>query len=157
MSAVSAVSQVAAAAAAGEAEGSQALSSLAQEAFSNSSATATAVHNCVYRPYIARQVGSVLHCRSLLHSTPQLAVKTQLKCALRFNESWEAGEVPSHVRVTLCYASPLNMKRHMQAAEAAELARGEELLLPPNLDYSALQLSAEDREKLGAARCESTP
>ena len=41
----------------------------------------------------------------------------------------------------------------MQAAEAAELARGEELLLPPDLDYSALQLSAEDREKLGAARC----
>ena len=39
-----------------------------------------------------------------------------------------------------------------QAAEAAELARGEELLLPPDLDYSAIQLSAEDREKLGAAR-----
>ena len=45
----------------------------------------------------------------------------------------------------------------MQAAEAAELARGEELLLPPDLDYSALQLSAEDREKLGAARCASAP
>ena len=79
MSAVSAVSQVAAAAAAGAAEGSQALSSLAQEAFSNSSATATAVHNCVYRPYIARQVGSALHCRSLLRLTPQLAVKTQFE------------------------------------------------------------------------------
>ena len=39
-----------------------------------------------------------------------------------------------------------------QAAEAAELARGEELLLPPDLDYSAIQLSGEDREKLGAAR-----
>ena len=40
----------------------------------------------------------------------------------------------------------------MQAAEAAELARGEELLLPPDMDYSAIQLSGEDREKLGAAR-----
>ena len=40
----------------------------------------------------------------------------------------------------------------LKAAEAAELARGEELLLPPDLDYSAIQLSAEDREKLGAAR-----
>ena len=79
VSAVSAVSQVAAAAAAGEAEGSQALSSLAQEAFSNSSATATAVHNCVYRPYIARQVGSALQCQFLLCFTPQLAVKTHLK------------------------------------------------------------------------------
>ena len=39
-----------------------------------------------------------------------------------------------------------------QAAEAAELAQGEELLLPPDLDYSAIQLSGEDREKLGAAR-----
>ena len=70
---------------------------------------------------------------------------------------WGAGEVPSHVRVKLCCASPLHVRRHVQAAEAAELARGEELLLPPDLDYSALQLSAEDREKLGAARCSSAP
>ncbi len=40
----------------------------------------------------------------------------------------------------------------MQAAEAAELARGEALALPADLDYDAVQLSGEDREKLGAAR-----
>ena len=104
VSAVSAVSQVAAAAAAGKAEGSQALSSLAQEAFSNSSATATAVHNCVYRPYIARQVGSVLHCRSLLHPMPQLAVRTQFKAALRSNDVTGSGggAVPCEGEITLC-------------------------------------------------------
>ncbi|CAL5222835.1 g5259 [Coccomyxa viridis] len=87
------VQQLAAAAEVNQAEESQALSRLADSGFSSSSAVATAVHNCRYRPYIARQ-----------------------------------------------------------AAEAAELARGEELLLPPDLDYSAIQLSGEDREKLGAAR-----
>ena len=79
MSALSAVPQVAAAAAAGEAEGSQALSSLAQEAVSSSSAVATAVHNCLYRPYIARQVGSELHCRPLLYLMPDLAIATGWK------------------------------------------------------------------------------
>ncbi len=39
-----------------------------------------------------------------------------------------------------------------QAAEVAELARGEALLLPADLDYGALQLSGEDSEKLAAAR-----
>eukprot|EP00887_Chlorella_sp_A99_P001952 scaffold18.g1952.t1 len=39
-----------------------------------------------------------------------------------------------------------------QQQEVAELRRDEELLLPPDLDYSALQLSHEDREKLAAAR-----
>ena len=34
----------------------------------------------------------------------------------------------------------------------AELARGEALLLPPNLDYGAIQLSGEDREKLAGSR-----
>lgn len=37
-------------------------------------------------------------------------------------------------------------------AEVAELRRDEALLIPEWLDYSALQLSAEDREKLTAAR-----
>ena len=47
----------------------------------------------------------------------------------------------------------LNMHQaHAQAAEAAELAAGEALELPPDLDYGAVQLSAEDAEKLAAAR-----
>jgi tRNA uridine 5-carboxymethylaminomethyl modification enzyme len=37
-------------------------------------------------------------------------------------------------------------------AEVAELRRDEALRIPPNIDYSLLQLSAEDREKLTAAR-----
>jgi len=40
----------------------------------------------------------------------------------------------------------------VQAAEAAELAAGEELELPVDLNYAALQLSAEDAEKLAGAR-----
>ena len=39
-----------------------------------------------------------------------------------------------------------------QAAEAAELAAGEALELPADLDYAALQLSAEDAEKLAGGR-----
>lgn len=39
-----------------------------------------------------------------------------------------------------------------QAADVAELARGEALLLPADFDYSGVQLSNEDREKLSAAR-----
>lgn len=37
-------------------------------------------------------------------------------------------------------------------AEVAELRRDEALRIPEGLDYGALQLSAEDREKLSAAR-----
>ena len=37
-------------------------------------------------------------------------------------------------------------------AEVAELRRDEALRIPPGLDYSTLQLSAEDREKLAAAQ-----
>jgi hypothetical protein len=37
-------------------------------------------------------------------------------------------------------------------AEVAELRRDEALRIPPGLDYAALQLSAEDREKLSTAR-----
>ncbi len=48
--------QLAAAAEINQAEESKALSSLADSGFSSSSAVATAVHNCRYRPYIARQV-----------------------------------------------------------------------------------------------------
>ena len=48
--------QLAAAAEINQAEESKALSSLADSGFSSSSAIATAVHNCRYRPYIARQV-----------------------------------------------------------------------------------------------------
>lgn len=39
-----------------------------------------------------------------------------------------------------------------QAAEAAELSAGEALELPPDLDFGAVQLSAEDAEKLAGAR-----
>ena len=48
--------QVAAAAEVNQAEKSQALSKLAESGYCSSSAVATAVHNCRYRPYIARQV-----------------------------------------------------------------------------------------------------
>ena len=57
--------QVAAAAEVSQAEDSSALSALAESGFSNSSAMATAVHNCRYRPYIARQVSnSSVHASS---------------------------------------------------------------------------------------------
>ena len=49
-------SQVAEAAQVSEAEESQDLCRLAQSGAGNSSAAATAVHDCRYRPYIARQV-----------------------------------------------------------------------------------------------------
>ena len=57
--------QLAAAAEVNQAEESEALSSLADSGFSSSSAVATAVHNCRYRPYIARQVpiSSPVHCQ----------------------------------------------------------------------------------------------
>lgn len=48
--------QVAAAVEVNQAETSQALSKLADSGYCSSSAVATAVHNCRYRPYIARQV-----------------------------------------------------------------------------------------------------
>jgi len=48
--------QVAAAAEVSQAEDSSALSALAENKFSKCGAMATAVHNCRYRPYIARQV-----------------------------------------------------------------------------------------------------
>ncbi|KAK9834334.1 hypothetical protein WJX81_007990 [Elliptochloris bilobata] len=48
-----------------------------------------------------------------------------------------------------CHYRPYTQR---QAAEAAELAAGEALELPPDLDYVALQLSAEDTEKLAAVR-----
>ncbi|EIE25107.1 GIDA-domain-containing protein, partial [Coccomyxa subellipsoidea C-169] len=85
--------QVADAAENGEAEGAEELRALARNGGMRRSSTASAVYDCRYRPYTAKQ-----------------------------------------------------------AAEAAELARGEALRLPPDLDYGAVQLSAEDREKLGAAR-----
>ena len=131
--------QVAAAAEINQAGESQALSTLAHSGFSNSSAIATAVHNCRYRPYIARQVfiGSRTHCDDVVQ--PARAM-TSMCLSLKGLVS----AVPQHVMQLLTVP--------LQAAEAAELARGEELLLPPDLDYSAVQLSAEDREKLGAAR-----
>lgn len=57
--------QLAAAAEFNQAEESQALSRLADSGFSSSSAVATAVHNCRYRPYIARQVTTSLTCTLL--------------------------------------------------------------------------------------------
>lgn len=39
-----------------------------------------------------------------------------------------------------------------QQQEVAQLKRDEALVVPDNLDYSSLQLSGEDREKLSAAR-----
>ena len=42
-----------------------------------------------------------------------------------------------------------------QAADAAELRRDEAVRIPCTLDYSQLQLSAEDREKLEQARPET--
>lgn len=39
-----------------------------------------------------------------------------------------------------------------QQQEVAQLKRDEALVVPANLDYSSLQLSGEDREKLSAAR-----
>ncbi|BDA41350.1 tRNA uridine 5-carboxymethylaminomethyl modification enzyme [Coccomyxa sp. Obi] len=75
------------------AEGAEELRTLAESGGMRRSSTASAVYDCRYRPYTAKQ-----------------------------------------------------------AAEAAELARGEALALPTDLDYDAVQLSAEDREKLGAAR-----
>ncbi len=57
--------QVAAAAEVSQAGDSSVLSALAEKGFSNCSAMATAVHNCRYRPYIARQVSdSFVHAPS---------------------------------------------------------------------------------------------
>lgn len=39
-----------------------------------------------------------------------------------------------------------------QQQEVAQLKKDEALVVPSNLDYSSLQLSGEDREKLSAAR-----
>ncbi|GAB4819392.1 hypothetical protein N2152v2_006438 [Parachlorella kessleri] len=48
-----------------------------------------------------------------------------------------------------CHYRPYMRK---QRAEVAELQRDEALLIPPDLDYSILQMSAEDREKLSSVR-----
>lgn len=48
-----------------------------------------------------------------------------------------------------CHYRPYMRK---QAQEIQELRRDEALSLPPDLDYGSLQMSAEDREKLGTAR-----
>jgi tRNA uridine 5-carboxymethylaminomethyl modification enzyme len=75
------------------AEGAPRAQELVELARGSSSASATAVYNCHYRPYLVRQ-----------------------------------------------------------EAEAAELRREEAVAIPRDLDYAELQLSAEDREKLGEAR-----
>lgn len=61
--------------------------------------------------------------------------------------AWSASAVDT--AVFNCHYRPY-LKR--MEAEVAELRRDEALRIPPTLDYSALQLSAEDREKLQESR-----
>ena len=72
---------------------------------------------------------------------------TSAACAAEASSSCS----PSRTLPTRTWA-PQRALGWAQAAEAAELAAGEALDLPPDLDYGAVQLSAEDAEKLAAAR-----
>lgn len=66
-------------------------------------------------------------------------------------EALEKGGPLSAVRTALfnCHYRPYLQR---QAADAEDLHRDERIIIPADIDYSSLQLSAEDREKLEQAR-----
>ncbi|KAI3428125.1 hypothetical protein D9Q98_006508 [Chlorella vulgaris] len=69
------------------------------------------------------------------------------------SSGWASGEWPSRCAVETAVADAhYRPYLNKMEAEVAELRRDEALRIPSNIDYSLLQLSAEDREKLTAAR-----
>lgn len=81
-----------------------------------------------------------------------VAVQEQVPGATQLNKILSEGGLHHPSTATAVYNNFYQPYLVRQKQEVAQLKKDEALVVPNDLDYSRLQLSGEDREKLSAAR-----